>query len=488
MKVALLTLGCDKNTVDSERYLAQLLAHGATTTDVVEDAEVILVNTCGFIDAAKAESIDALVQAGQLKVDGACQAVVAVGCMVQRHKQELVDALPEVDLFLGASEMDRLIPELAARGIVAPDPLVGHPGVRAYAGDLPHVRYLKVSEGCDHGCAFCAIPLMRGRHRSFGVAELVREAQLLELQGARELNLVAQDLAHYGRDRRDGVRLPELLEALLRETSVPWLRNLYLYSTGITPRLLEVMAGSARIVRYLDMPMQHAADAVLARMRRPERQRTIREKVRLFRDALPGVAIRTTCIVGFPGETEADFEQLLDFLEETRFERVGAFTYSPQEGTRAYDMDDDVAESIKRERLERLTELQRAITAERYEGRLGATVPVLIDRARSAAGPAQGRAPWQADDVDGVTWLDTDALPGSLVEASIDEVVDDYDFVATARRVVLAAAGERRRRSRALPVTPLPAAVVPAGAGAVPVAAGDGDAPAAPTAIGSWGR
>jgi ribosomal protein S12 methylthiotransferase len=468
LKVALLTLGCDKNTVDSERYLAQLVAHGATLTDDASEAEVILVNTCGFIDAAKQESIDALVQAGQLKIDGACQAVVAVGCMVQRHKQELVDALPEVDLFLGASEVDRLVPELAARGVIAPDPLAEHPGVRLYGGDLPHVRYLKVSEGCDHGCAFCAIPLMRGRHRSFSVADVVREAQLLELQGAREVNLVAQDLAHYGRDRQDGARLPELLETLLRETSVSWYRNLYLYSTGITSRLLEVIAGDARIVPYLDMPMQHASDAVLTRMRRPERQRTMREKLARFRDAVPGVAIRTTCIVGFPGETEHDFQQLLDFLEEARFDRVGAFTYSPQEGTRAYDMVDDVPDVLKRERLERLTELQRGITAERYEERLGQRAVVLVDRAATSEGPATARAAWQADDVDGVTWVDTEAPAGSFVEVTIDDVVDDYDFAATARRV-LDAPTAAPRRTRALPMM----------AAAAPVAA---------STIGSFGR
>ncbi len=461
MKVALVTLGCDKNTVDSERYLAQLVAHGATPTDDLDAAEVILVNTCGFIDAAKKESIDAIVDAGRLKVDGACQAVVAVGCMVQRHKDELAEALPEVDLFLGTSDIDRLVPELAARGVIAPDPLVAHPGVREFAGELPHVRYLKVSEGCDHGCAFCAIPLMRGKHRSFSVDEIVREAQLLELQGAREINLVAQDLAHYGRDRRDGVRLPELLEALARETSVPWLRNLYLYSTGITPRLLEVIAANPRIVRYLDMPIQHASDAVLERMRRPERQRTIREKAARFRDAVPGLAIRTTCIVGFPGETEDDFQQLLDFLEETRFDRVGAFTYSPQEGPRAYDMVDDVPDEVKRDRLERLTDLQRAITAERYEEYVGVTATVIVDRAGRDGEPAQARAPWQADDVDGVTWVDTDAPAGSLVEVEIDEVVDDYDFQATALRLVdRAPEAGAKRRGRALPMIAAPAATV----------------------------
>src|SRR5262245_35652773 len=454
MKVGLLTLGCDKNTVDSERYLAELVAHGAESTTDLDRAEVIIVNTCGFIDAAKRESIDAIVEAGRYKAGGACQAVVAVGCLVQRHKDELAAALPEVDLFLGAAETDRLIPELTERGLIG-DPLVDHPGVRVYSGDLPHVRYLKISEGCDHGCAFCAIPLMRGKHRSFALADVVREAQLLELQGAREVNLVAQDLAHYGRDRRDGIGLPELLQALLDETAIPWLRLLYLYSAGLTPKLLDLMANEPRLLRYLDMPMQHASDAVLKRMRRPERQATQRERIRRIRDVVPEVAIRTTCIVGFPGETEDDFQQLLDFLEETRFDRVGAFTYSAQEGTRAWALNDDVPDDVKRERLERLTELQRVITAERYEGHVGTRARVLVDRKADEDGRVQARAPWQADDVDGVTRVVTDAAPGDFVEVQLTDVEDDYDFAATAVRIV----DQRRavprppRLGRVLPVT-----------------------------------
>src|SRR4030095_11114901 len=435
LKVGLLTLGCDKNTVDSERYLAELLAHGAESTTDLDEAEVIIVNTCGFIDAAKRESIDALVEAGRYKSDGICQAVVAVGCLVQRHKDELADALPEVDLFLGAAETDRLIPELTERGLLG-DPLVDHPGMRVYAGDLPHVRYLKISEGCDHGCAFCAIPLMRGKHRSFVLADVVREAQLLELQGAREVNLVAQDLAHYGRDRRDGIGLTELLQSIVAETSIPWLRMLYLYSAGLTPKLLELMAREPRILRYLDMPMQHASDAVLKRMRRPERQAVQRERIRRIREAVPDVAIRTTCIVGFPGETEDDFQQLLDFLEETRFDRVGAFTYSAQERRRAWSMRDDVPDDVKRERLELLTELQRVITAERYEGHVGRRTRVLVDRRADESGRAQARAPWQADDVDGITRVATDAAPGDFVEVELTSVEDDYDFAASAMRIV----------------------------------------------------
>jgi ribosomal protein S12 methylthiotransferase len=437
MKIGFVTLGCDKNTVDSERYLAHLAGYGGEYTDDLRVADVIIVNTCGFIDAAKKESIDALVEAGQYKIDGACQAVVAVGCMVERHKNELAEALPEVDLFLGASETETLVGALARRGLLDQDPMLRHPGVRLYTGDTPHIRYLKISEGCDHGCAFCAIPLMRGKHRSFALAEVIQEAQLLEMQGAREINLVAQDLAHYGRDLREAnVRLPDLLEALVRETGIPWIRMMYLYSAGITPRLLEVVSREPRILPYLDMPMQHASDAVLERMRRPERQQTIREKVARFREAVPDVAIRTTCIVGFPGETESDFQQLLAFLEEVQFERVGVFPYSPQEGTRAAQLLDDVPDAVKRDRVEQLTELQRAITAERYEIRLGRTWTAMVDAIDPETGGAIARLPWQADDIDGVTALDEPAEPGTLVAVAAEDVVDDYDFRASVIRVL----------------------------------------------------
>jgi ribosomal protein S12 methylthiotransferase len=439
LKFGLVTLGCDKNTVDSERYLADLVAHGAEPVQDLQDADVVVVNTCGFIDAAKAESIEAIVDAARLKDAGQCKAVFAIGCMVERHKAELEEALPEVDVFLGTSETDRLVPELVERGLLGGS-LVEHPGVRLFSGDHAAVRYLKISEGCDHGCAFCAIPLMRGKHRSFALADLVREAQLLEAQGARELNLVAQDLAHYGRDRRDGIGLPELLEALVRETSIPWIRNLYLYSTGITPRLLEVIAANPRIVRYLDTPMQHGSDAVLARMRRPERQKTIRERLAQYRATVPELAVRTSVIVGFPGETEDDFRILCDFLEELQFDRVGVFTYSPQEGTRAHAMDDDVAESIKQERKERIEELQRSITAERYERFLNREARVLVERRSDEAGVWLARAPWQADDIDGLVHVVTaggeSIAPGAFLDVQVEQVVDDYDFRAVLRQVV----------------------------------------------------
>jgi ribosomal protein S12 methylthiotransferase len=446
MKVAIVTLGCDKNTVDSERYLADLVDRGAEVAERAEDADVILVNTCGFIDAAKKDSIDAIVHAGMLKARGQAQAVVAVGCMVERHRAELEAALPEVDLFLGASQMDRLVPELVERGLIDEAP-IAHPGVRLFSGDMPHVRYLKVSEGCDHGCAFCAIPLMRGRHRSFTPDDVVREAQLLEAQGAREINLVAQDLAHYGRDLRgSGESLPLLLETLVRETSVPWIRMLYLYSAGVTPRLLELVATESRIMPYFDMPMQHGSDEVLKRMRRPERNRTIREKVQRIREVVPDVAIRTTCIVGFPGETDADFETLLALLEAVQFDRVGAFTYSAQEGTAAGAMVDDVPETVKQDRLDRLNELQRLISSERFEQRVGHTVRAIVDRVSDDV--VQARTIWQAPEIDGTVEVQVsgekgevegqrwEVGAGDLLDIRIDSVMDDVDLTATMVRRV----------------------------------------------------
>jgi ribosomal protein S12 methylthiotransferase len=449
----IISLGCDKNTVDTERYRAELATQGAVPTEDLADADVILVNTCGFIDAAKRESIDALVDAGRFKTAGRCQGLVAVGCMVERHRAELAAALPEVDLFLGTSDADTLVSALVDRGWLTPSAATTHPGVRLFAGDFPHVRYLKVSEGCDHTCAFCAIPLMRGRHRSFGLDDVVREAQLLELQGAREVNLVAQDLAHYGRDRRAGLGLSHLLDALIADTTIPWIRLLYVYTAGLDARVLALLAREPRMVKYLDMPIQHGSDAVLSRMRRPERAATIRTTVQRIRDAVPDVALRTTCIVGFPGETEDDLTQLLDLLEEVQFDRLGAFTYSAQEGTRAAELPDDVPAPVKRERLERVMERQRLITTERYERTIGTLTQAIVDwpdggplGARRTDGPSTGaraRLACQADDIDGVTTLDRhDLAAGSIVEVRIDEVVDDYDFTATVQRIISAPEGQ----------------------------------------------
>ncbi len=436
MKLGVISLGCDKATVDSERLVGELVGHGAVITPDLPHADVILVNTCGFIDAAKQESIDAILEAAQLKQDGTVKAVVAVGCLVQRYQAELRGEIPEVDLFLGFSDLHRLVPALAERGLIA-DPVAAHPGVRQFLGDQPHVRYLKISEGCDHTCAFCAIPLMRGKHRSEPLERLVREAQELERQGAREINLVAQDLGHYGRDQGpDGAKLPDLLERLLRDTTVPWYRLLYVYSAGLSERLVDLIAREPRVVPYIDMPIQHASDRMLERMRRPERVETLRQKLAWLRGAIPDLAVRTTCLVGFPGETDGDFRALLAFLEEAQFDRLGAFAYSPQEGTRAMQYPDDVPDEVKRERLEELLEVQRAISGELLSRFVGRDVLALVDR---VADPDEGgathvgRVAWQADDVDGVTYVATGgwAGPGSFLKVRLT-ASEDYDFRAVA--------------------------------------------------------
>lgn len=460
MKLGLVSLGCDKNTVDSERMLATLEACGAERAPDLEGAEIVLINTCGFIDAAKQESIEAILEASRLKQEGACKALVAVGCLVERHRDELMVELPEVDLFLGLRDLDRLVPSLQQRGLLGPRS--AHPGDRLPLEGVRHVRYLKVSEGCDHGCAFCAIPLWRGRHRSFELERLVAEAQRLEAQGTVELNLVAQDLAHYGREYRDGTGISRLLSRLVEATEIPWIRLLYIYSAGLREPVIRLMAAEPRILPYIDMPIQHASDAVLERMRRPERQASLREKIAWIRDAVPGLTLRTTVLVGFPGETDDDFRALLDFLDEIRFERLGAFAFSPQEGTRAAEMEGAfVPESLARERLEELLEVQRAISAELMAGEVGRRRSAIVDEPPGAAGVAVGRIAGQAEDVDGVTHLTASETleAGQIVEAVVTDA-HDFDLSAQVRRVLRGApvgAGRANGRPgrRRLPVAAL---------------------------------
>ncbi|MGH7467233.1 MAG: MiaB/RimO family radical SAM methylthiotransferase [Longimicrobiales bacterium] len=480
VRIAMITLGCDKNTVDSERVQARLAASGAALTGDPGQADVVVVNTCGFIDAAKEESIDTLLEAVQLKQAGRIRAVVALGCLVQRYKSELVATVPEVDLFLGLTEIDQLIPALRAKGIVGAAPNMQQP-LRRLAISTRHTSYLKVSEGCDHTCAFCAIPLMRGKHRSTPMEQLILEARELEQTGVVELNLISQDTTWYGRDlvrgaaeegdgfigrpfprmkgidvsdgrergsremrvpvrahdergHRRGLLVP-LLETLLRETSIPWLRLFYMYPSGIYPELIELMAREPRIVSYLDMPIQHGSDRMLTLMRRPERRATILERVSGLRSVLPDLSLRTTIIVGFPGETDEDFRVMLDLLNEVRFDYLGAFAYSVEEDTPAAEMPDQVPDTVKRERLEELLDVQRSITQEKNEARMGTITHVLIDRltgrdsellpAGSARG-AVGRTPGQALEVDGVVHV-ADAAhlrPGSFVSVRLTDAMD----------------------------------------------------------------
>jgi ribosomal protein S12 methylthiotransferase len=452
-RIGLVTLGCDKNTVDSERMMAALVGNGAQVSSDVIGADVVIVNTCGFIERAKEESVETILEACALKEQGDVRAVVAVGCMVQRYKDELAAEIPEVDLFLGLTEMQGLVGELRARGLLPPPeavPVMERP-LRVLSTETPHTSFLKISEGCDHTCAFCAIPHMRGLHRSAPMEELVREARELEARGVRELNVISQDTTWYGRDlRRAAVQaagsggtpeatplLPDLLRALLDGTDVPWYRLFYMYPSGITPEFVNLLASEPRLLPYLDLPIQHGSDPVLRRMRRPERQDSIRERVGWLREAVPGITLRTTVIVGFPGETDAEFEEMLALLEELRFERVGAFTYSVEEGTPAATMPDHVPADVQAERLEALMELQREISFDANRALVGRTETLLVDRLvdDDPEHAAEGRTRGQAVDVDGVTRIlqpeggAPTPRPGTFVTAEIVDALD-YDLVA----------------------------------------------------------
>ncbi len=442
-RIGLVTLGCDKNTVDSERMMAALVGHGARVSSDPRGADVLIVNTCGFIQEAKEQSIETILEACELKAGGGLKAVVAVGCLIERHGTELAREIPEVDLFLGLSQLSGLIPELRARGhLPAEDasvPVMERP-LRILSTETPHTSYLKISEGCDHTCAFCAIPLMRGLHRSHPIDDLVREAAGLAAAGVKELNVVSQDTTWYGRDLRrhdaGAPLLPQLLRALLDGTEIPWYRLFYMYPSGITRELVELLAREERILRYLDMPIQHGSDRMLERMRRPERRATIRERVAWLREAVPGLTLRTTVIVGFPGETDGDFREMLDLLEEIRFDRVGAFPYSLEEGTRAAEMDEQVPEELARDRLEELMELQRDISYERNEALVGTVTKALVDQ-RVEDDPehvATVRTDAQALDIDGVTHLRGPGRvdPGAFIEVQIVEALD-YDLIAEIR-------------------------------------------------------
>ena len=435
-RLGVVTLGCDKNTVDSEHMMAALVSAGARVTSDVETADIVVVNTCGFIDAAKEQSIDTILNACALKERGQVKAVAAVGCMVQRYREEMEREIPEVDLFLGIAEMSRLVPELRARGHIRDDfiPTMERP-LRILATETRHVSFLKVSEGCDHRCAFCAIPHMRGLHRSADLESLVAEARALGEQGVRELNLVSQDTTWYGRDLwrhdRSAPLLQDLLEALLERTGVDWYRLLYMYPSGITPDLVSLLARESRLLPYLDMPLQHGSDRILTSMRRPERQATIRERVRWLRDSIDDLTLRTTVIVGFPGETDDDVREMIDFLDEIRFDRVGAFTYSIEEGTAAAAMPDQVPDEVKAERLELVMERQREISRELNDARVGCRERVLVDSLTTEEKGCQavGRSRGQAPEVDGRTWLQElgRAGPGDIVEVEIVDA-DDYDM------------------------------------------------------------
>ncbi len=417
-----MTLGCSKNIVDSEQLLGQLRLSNADIVDNVDDAEIAVINTCGFIDAAKQESIDAIVEAAERKRGGKLKKIVVMGCLSERYRQELKADLPEVDAFFGSNELKNVVNTLGAdyRKELLGERLLTTPG---------HFAYLKISEGCDRPCSFCAIPLMRGTHRTKPFEEVVSEASSLARQGVKELVLIGQDTTYYGLDLYRERRLAELLEVLGNVNGIEWLRLMYAYPSGFPRDVLPVMRDIPSVCKYIDLPLQHASDKVLTSMRRGMGNTATRELLAEIRETIPSVAIRTTFIVGYPNESEEDFAQLYDFVKETKFHRVGVFTYSQEEGTAAEALGDPVPEKVKQERLRLLMELQSGISRDRNEDLIGSTVRVLIDRKEDAY--AVGRTEWDAPEIDQEVYVNDD---GSMEVGNFStvEIVDavEYDLYA----------------------------------------------------------
>ncbi len=374
-KVNVITLGCSKNTFDSEVLMAQLKANkfDVEHESMSDDAEIVIINTCGFIDNAKQESIDTILRYAQAKNDGEVDKVYVTGCLSERYREDLENEIPEVDAFFGTRELPRLLKTLKAD---YKQELVGERLLTTPS----HYAYFKIAEGCDRPCSFCAIPLMRGNHVSTPIEELVASAKSLAAKGVKELILIAQDLTYYGLDIYKKRALADLLEQLSDVEGIEWIRLHYAFPSGFPMDVLDVMNAKTNVNFYLDIPLQHGSTRILQSMRRGITREKTEELVGEIRAKVPGIAIRTTLIVGYPGETKEDFQEMYDFVEKMRFDRLGVFTYSHEENTHAYSLEDDVPEKTKRERADKIMELQSGISYELNQEKIGKTFKVLFDR------------------------------------------------------------------------------------------------------------
>ena len=439
-KFSIVSLGCARNLVDSEVMAGLLQQNHYDMVHEPEDADVVLVNTCGFIDAAKAESIDTIIEISRLKEEGKIKKLVVAGCLAQRYPQELAKELPEVDLFIGTGEVPKIVEILQRQEADAnrrqyvgiPQYLYDHatPRVRATPS---YTAFLKVSEGCDHKCAFCIIPQLRGPHRSRSIDSVVNETALLAQGGVKEINLIAQDLTAYGRDRKDGTTLLGLLKKMIEVPEVVWIRLLYAYPNFLDEPLLKVIRESEKICKYIDIPFQHISHRLLQRMRRGKSGSAVRETVEKLRDAIPALTLRTSLIVGFPGETDEDFETLLDFVEETQFDRLGVFKYSAEEGTAAADMDGKVSEEEKERRWQEVMDLQATISQKKNKALIGTIDRVMIENIDLDSGKLAGRTQAHAPEVDGVVFTDGPEAfpppkPGDIVDVKITDALE-YDLI-----------------------------------------------------------
>ena len=469
MKIGLISLGCPKNLVDSEVMLGLARAAGHELVRDAAAADVLVVNTCAFIDSAKQESVDTILEMAGHKKDGACRRLIVTGCLAERYRNELMAEIPEIDAVLGTGQVPEIVGAIAglsqtgaspmtffrgtqhpapARSTLHPAPALctRHPApgtlpTYIYDADTPrvfatprHYAYVKVAEGCDYKCAFCIIPTLRGHYRSRSADSIVREARMLASQGVKEILLISQDTTFYGIDRAERGSLAVLLRELNAVDGLEWIRLLYLYPTTIDDGTLAAMAECDKVCKYIDLPLQHASNPVLKRMKRPGTRQKYDRLLDHIRTRVPGVALRTTFIVGFPGETERDVDELCGFVDDHAFEHVGVFTYSHEEGTSAFDLDDDVPAGAKRRRRSRIMSLQKRLVRTRQKSRLGQRARVLVD------GPSgdhelvvKARLASQAPDIDASVYL-TDCDPSSFRPGDFAEVeivgAHAYDLIA----------------------------------------------------------
>lgn len=441
MKVGIISLGCAKNLVDTEVMLGILTAKGATITPNPAEAEILIVNTCAFITSAKEESITTILNLAEYKASGNCRALIVAGCLGQRYRQELLDEMPEIDAIVGTGAWNRIF-EAVEESLKGNRVILIGERETIYSAKTPRLRttpeytaYVKIADGCDHRCAFCAIPLIRGRQISRPIEDIRAEVERLAREGVKEINLIAQDTTNYGKDLYGAPKICDLLRKLVKVEKIRWIRLLYGYPQSFTDELIELIAAEPKICKYVDIPLQHADDRVLARMYRRDTRASIEALIKKLREKIPGVAIRSTFIVGYPGETDEEFETLKNFLQEQRLDKVGVFVYSPEEDTPAYKMRGQIPEEVAQERYHELMAIQSLISQEVNESLRGREFDVLIE-GRDAEVPevVEGRSYREAPEVDGQVYIENDnrSQPGDIVRV---RVLDGFVYDLAAEKI-----------------------------------------------------
>ena len=439
-KIGMVSLGCPKNTVDSEIVLGSLTDKGYSVTSNEGDADVIIVNTCGFIDSAKEESIDAILEMAEYKRKGNCQKLIVMGCLSQRYKDELLKEIPEIDYLAGAGDFKSVAEMIESKNGIKKSK-VREP-VFDFNENTPRIlttprytAYVKIAEGCSNRCSFCIIPKIRGPFKSRNVDSIVSEAKILSDKGVKELNLISQDTTMFGTDTGLKNGLSELLKRLVKIDGVRWIRLLYCYPTFLNDELIEIMKNEEKICKYIDLPLQHSHDDILKAMMRQEREGEIRDLIFRIRDAIPDIAIRTAFIVGFPGETERHFEHLSSFVKEMKFDHLGVFTYSPEEGTKAVEIPNHVLEDVKNKRKDTIMEIQKRLSLEKNKRFIGTTKDVLVEETTgSDEFLISGRMQTQAPEIDGVVYIEkSEVRAGDILPVKITKAME-YDLVGEAKK------------------------------------------------------